>query len=82
MSCAVPMLVERYEALRTVFRAGCDAPYVVILPVQPVDMDAVDFHDYPASEKASRVRQLAEEEARCKISLGFSSLSVHRCPPL
>ncbi len=69
VSRAVAVLVERHEALRTVFRAGCDAPYAVILPAQPVPVELVDFRDSPPEENDSRVSTLAEQEARRPISL-------------
>ena len=64
MQKAVNMLVERHETLRTVFRAGCDAPYAVVLPTQCVDVEMIDLQNLSAKEQATGVRRLAEEEAR------------------
>lgn len=66
---AVGVLAERHESLRTVFRAGCDAPYAVVLPVQPVDVAMVDLRAPADGDASCRLRRLAEDEARRPISL-------------
>lgn len=81
---AVGVLVERHETLRTVFRAGCDEPYAVVLPAQPVDVDTVDLRAHTDNEKSSMLRRWAEDEVRRPISLSRYPLfrfSVVRLSP-
>ncbi|HEV2844207.1 MAG TPA: condensation domain-containing protein, partial [Thermoanaerobaculia bacterium] len=69
-------VVERHEALRTVFLLpeGEDEPVQRILPAGPVPLPLVDLGSLPPGAREAEVRRLAAAEARRPFSLSRGPL--------
>ncbi|HEY0601296.1 MAG TPA: condensation domain-containing protein, partial [Herpetosiphonaceae bacterium] len=71
-------IVERHEALRTMFElqstAGEDQPVQVIVPPAEVPLPIVDLQALSGAERDSEVTRLASEEARRPFDLGRGPL--------
>ncbi|WP_437299547.1 non-ribosomal peptide synthase/polyketide synthase [Sorangium sp. So ce426] len=66
---AIGKLVERHEALRTTFAEEDGHPVQVVSPTAPVALAQVDLSELSEAERASRARDLANEEARLPFVL-------------
>ncbi|HEX2569426.1 MAG TPA: amino acid adenylation domain-containing protein, partial [Polyangia bacterium] len=67
-------IVGRHEVLRTTFAMRDGQPIQVIAPAQTVPITVLDLRDASGPEQESRVRALAEEEARHPFDLARGPL--------
>jgi amino acid adenylation domain-containing protein len=72
LAAAFTGLVERHQALRTVFPGRDGEPFQVVLPAEPVPIPVVDLTHLPPPEAERRARELAAEEAAtpCDLARG------------
>ncbi|GJG89255.1 hypothetical protein tb265_44360 [Gemmatimonadetes bacterium T265] len=66
---AFGLLVARHEALRTVFRAGADAPEQVVLPHVAAPLVVEDVTARPAAERERAVAERARANANAPFDL-------------
>src|SRR5947209_5678511 len=64
---ALTALVERHEALRTVFTSIEGVPHQLVGPLQPSPLEMIDLTGTPDAE--ARVRELADESGRRRFDL-------------
>ena len=62
-------IVDRHEALRTVFQATDGRPAQVVTPTLTLSLPVVDLHNLPEAEREEEVRRLTTEEAQRPFDL-------------
>jgi amino acid adenylation domain-containing protein len=67
-------IVRRHEVLRTTFPAEEGRPVPIVAPAQPVAVPRLDLSDLTGSERAARLLQLAQQEARQPFDLARGPL--------
>lgn len=67
-------LIQRHEALRTVFTTNEDYPVQVIAPPTQFDLPLVDLQALPADERESKLRTLVSAEAQRPFDLSRGPL--------
>ncbi len=67
-------IVQRHEALRTIFSMLDGQPTQVVKPALSIPLPLVDLRTFPLTERESKARQLAMKEAREPFSLAQGSL--------
>ncbi len=71
---ALAALVERHEALRTVFPAADGEPVQVVLPASPVPLPVVELRALSPEDAEREARRLADAEALRPFDLGAGPL--------
>ena len=66
---SIDAIVNRHEALRTIYPIVDESPMQVIAPAQPFSLQILDLRASPVSERDARARELAIEEARRPFDL-------------
>ncbi|HEX6039303.1 MAG TPA: amino acid adenylation domain-containing protein [Longimicrobium sp.] len=66
---ALDGLVERHEALRTVFRLEADQPVQVVLPAASIDLPLHDLSDLAESERDAEALRITDAEVRARFDL-------------
>src|SRR5665647_3514352 len=82
---AANILVARHEALRSVFRAGCVAPYAVFLPDANLEVRTIDLSGTPPDEHLASIEQVAREADYSPVSLSsfpLFGLSIVKLGPI
>jgi len=82
---AANILVSRHEALRSVFRAGCVAPYAVFLPDANLEVRTIDLSGTPPDEHLASIEQVAREADYSPVSLSsfpLFGLSIVKLGPI
>ncbi len=67
-------IVERHEALRTIFPSAKGRPVQLVAPPRPPDLPVVDLGGLPEGEREERARHLAKEDARRPFNLARGPL--------
>jgi amino acid adenylation domain-containing protein len=62
-------IVERHEALRTVFEAADDAPFQTIRPPSPVEFSVIDLSELQEGQRQARCQNIVSREIRRPFDL-------------
>ena len=59
---AIQSIIERHEVLRYTYTSPEGIPVPAVAPARPIDLPVVDLQALPASDRDSRLHQIAREE--------------------
>ncbi|WP_017326782.1 non-ribosomal peptide synthetase [Synechococcus sp. PCC 7336] len=66
---SIQAIVERHEALRTLFQMQADVPLQVVAPHPQIDLPVVDLRDIPIQDRASHLKYCLQAEAQTPFDL-------------